>query len=169
MKVLETDRLALRWLTIDDAPFILRLVNEPAWLRFIGDRGVKTVEDARRYVANGPLAMYERFGFGLYLTELKGSGFPIGLCGLIRRDSLPDVDLGFALLPEFWGHGYGVEAASAVLDHGRSQFALTRIVAITSPDNVDSIKLLAKIGFSFERLVSLTAGEPAVNLYARNS
>lgn len=168
MKVLETDRLVLRWLTADDAPFILKLVNDPAWLRFIGDRGVRTVEDARNYLLKGPIAMYEQLGFGLYLTTMKESGLPVGMCGLIKRGTLPDVDIGFALLPEFRGYGYGLEAARAVLNHGKNQFGLTRIAAIASPDNVDSIWLLAKAGFLFEQVVNLTVEEPAVNLYVRS-
>src|SRR5688572_10804905 len=96
MTALTTDRLILRELTLDDAEFILGLVNEPSWLRFIGDRGVRTLDDARAYISNGPMKSYERNGFGLYLTALKGAGTPIGMCGLIKRDGLDDVDVGFA-------------------------------------------------------------------------
>ena len=166
MNVLDTGRLRLRWLTLDDAPFISRLVNDPSWLRFIGDRGFRTDEDARGFLQKGPLAMYQRRGFGLYHVALKESAMPIGLCGLIKRDTLPDVDIGFAFLPEFRGRGYGHEAAAAVLEYGKGHLALNRIVAITSLDNLTSIKLLAKIGFAFEQRISLTAGEPEVNLYA---
>ena len=167
MKVLETERLLLRRLTIDDAPFVLRLVNEPSWLRYIGDRGVKTIEDARNYLLKGPLAMYARLGFGLYLSILREGDVPIGLCGLIKRDTLPDVDIGFAYLPEFRGRGYAREAAQAVLEHAKGRLGLDHVVAITSPDNGDSIKLLASIGFTFDQTLSLVAGDPAVNLYSR--
>ena len=167
LNVLETDRLVLRWLTLDDAEFILKLVNDPSWLRFIGDRGVKTIGDARNYLLKGPLDMYRRLGFGLYLTALKDSGVAIGLCGLIKRDTLPDVDIGFAFMPEFRGLGYGLEAVTAVLEHGKDRFGLRRIVAIASPDNLDSIKLLTKIGFTLEKTLSLTVGEPEVKLFAR--
>jgi RimJ/RimL family protein N-acetyltransferase len=169
VKILETPRLILRRLSAEDAPFILELVNEPSWIRFIGDRGVRTLDDARSYILKGPVDMYNRLGFGLYLTELKESAAPIGLCGLIKRESLSDVDIGFAFLPRFWGKGYAYEAASAVMAYGESAFGLKRIVAITSPDNDSSIKVLQKMGFKLERIVSLSAGEPEVKLFAHDS
>ena len=107
MNVIETERLTLRQLTSDDAPFILQLLNDPAWLRFIGDRGVRTVEDAKRYILTGPVVMYERLGFGLYMTERKSDRVPMGICGLIKRDDLADIDIGFVFLPQFRGCGYG--------------------------------------------------------------
>ncbi len=165
MNVIETERLILRKLTLEDAEFILKLVNEPSWLKFIGDRGVRNVEDARGYMLKGPMAMYERLGFGLYLTALKDGGVPIGLCGLIKRDTLPDVDIGFAFFPEFWGRGYAAEAANAVLEEGWSRFGLKRIVAITSPRNARSIKALENIGFKFEREFQLTEAD-VVKLFA---
>src|SRR5687768_14272461 len=119
LKVLETDRLVLRWVTTDDAEFILALLNDPAWLQFIGDKGVRTLEDARDYILRSPVDMYRRLGFGLYLTELKEGGVPIGLCGVLKRDGLDDVDIGFAFLPAYRAKGYGYEAASAVLAHAR--------------------------------------------------
>lgn len=166
MKVLETDRLILRRLSAEDAPFILQLLNEPSWLRFIGDIGVRTVEDARNYILRGPVEMYARRGFGLYLVELKEEGAPIGMCGLIKRDSLEDVDIGFAFLPAFWGKGYAYEAASAVMEYGRSAFGLTRLVAITSPDNHASGKLLEKLGFNFERMIKLSSDREEIKLFA---
>ncbi len=165
MKVLETDRLIIRWLTVEDAAFIFELVNDPAWLRFIGDRGVRTLEDARNYILKGPVDMYGRLGFGLYLTELKGEGTPIGMCGLIKRDSLKDVDIGFAFLPNFRGQGYAYEAASAVLAYGKNTLGLERIVAIVSPGNDSSIKLLGKLGLQFEQMVVLS-GRDEVKLFA---
>ena len=155
MFLVTTERLQLRRLTLDDAPFILRLVNEPSWLRFIGDKGVRTLEDARAYLLKGPLDMYDRLGFGLYQTELRDGATPIGICGLIKRESLPDVDVGFALLPEHWGKGYGYEAASAVLEHGKRDFALQRIVAITSPDNRRSIRVLERLGMALASSLDL--------------
>jgi RimJ/RimL family protein N-acetyltransferase len=166
MKVLETERLILRWQSIDDADFVLGLLNEPSWLRFIGDRGVRTVEDARAYILKGPVAMYERFGFGLFLTELKEEGVPIGICGLVKRDFLDDVDVGFAFLPEFWGRGYAYEAASAVMEYGKSALGLKRIVAITAQDNHSSIRLLEKLGLSFERLIRSPGEGPEIKLFA---
>ena len=159
MTVLQTGRMALRRLTPADAPFIRDLVNEPSWIRFIGDRGVRTEEDARAYLLKGPIAMYERHGFGLWLCEAKATGEALGICGLIKRDTLDDVDLGFAFLPRHWGQGYAHEAAAAVLDYGRAVLELDRIVAITSPDNVPSIRLLEKLGLRLERTFEI-AGVP---------
>ncbi len=166
MKVLETERLKLRWLTAEDAPFILQLLNDPGWLRFIGDRGVRDVEQARTYLLNGPVAMVERFGFGLYLTARKSDGEPMGMCGLIKRDGLDDVDIGFAFLPQFCGCGYAFEAATAVMAHGKSTFGLKRIVGITSQDNIGSIKLLEKIGLKYTRLIRLPKDDEEVMLFA---
>lgn len=166
MKVLETERLVLRWLATGDSAFILELVNEPSWLKFIGDKGVATLEDAERYIRNGPLEMYTRLGFGLYLVELKESGEPIGICGLIKRETLEDADLGFAFLPRFWGKRYAFESASATLSFGKRVLGLSRIVAITSPDNFRSVKLLERLGFRFERTLQLAANSEALGLYA---
>jgi RimJ/RimL family protein N-acetyltransferase len=164
--VLETERLVLRQLTLEDAPFMLQLVNEPSWLRFIGDRGVRTLEDARRYLQEGPLASYARHGFGLYLTELKPSGAPAGICGLIKRDSLEDVDLGFAFLPRYWGRGYATEAAAAVVGLAFSALGLERLVAITTLDNASSIKLLEKLGMRREESVELPGEGAPLLLFA---
>jgi RimJ/RimL family protein N-acetyltransferase len=166
-RVLETERLVLRRLTADDAPFMLRLLNEPSWLRFIGDRGVRTLEDARRYVLEGPIDMYERLGFGLYATTLKeDDSNPIGICGLVKRAGLDDVDIGFALLPEYWRKGYAYEAASAVMAYAKGTVGLTRIVAITSIDNESSARLLEKIGLRFEKLIRLKPDGEEVRLFA---
>ncbi len=166
MKVLETDRLVLRKLTLEDAPFILQLVNEPSWIQFIGDRGVRNLEDARNYMLKGPMSMYEQVGFGLYLVELKEGGVPMGMCGLIKRDNLPDVDIGFAFLPRFWGQGYAYEAASAVMAYGRNALGLKRIVAITDPDNHSSIKLLERLGLKFEQFIQLSGDSLTLKLFA---
>jgi ribosomal-protein-alanine N-acetyltransferase len=165
LSILETERLALRNLTAADAEFILELLNEPSFIKNIGDKGVRTNADAVRYIQNGPVASYERFGFGLYLVELKGSGVPIGICGLLKRESLPDVDVGFAFLPKFWLKGYAVESTSAVMHHGRNVLGIGRIVAITAPDNHGSIRVLEKIGLKFERMMRLSEGEAEVKLF----
>ena len=165
LNVLETDRLILRHLSPDDAEFILRLLNEPSWLRFIGDKGVRTVEDARAYILKGPVEMYARLGFGLYLVELKEEGSSIGICGLIKRDSLEDVDIGFAFLPKHWGRGYAYEAASAVMAYGGKALGLKRIVAITSADNDSSVRLLEKLGLRFEGMVKLSNDSEEVRLF----
>ena len=164
MTVLQTGRMALRRLAPADARFIRELVNEPSWIRYIGDRGVRTLDDARAYLAKGPIAMYERHGFGLWLCESKATGEPLGICGLIKRDTLDDVDLGFAFLPRFWGQGYAHESAAAVLAYGREVLELDRIVAITSPDNAPSIRLLEKLGLRLEK--SFEMGGVPTQLFA---
>jgi [ribosomal protein S5]-alanine N-acetyltransferase len=157
MTVIETARLRLEQFQPDDAEFILQLVNEPAWLAFIGDKGVRNLDDARTYLANGPIAMYARCGFGLYRVDLKASGAAIGMCGLIRRDTLPDVDIGYALLPGHWGQGYAEEAARATLQHARDTLRLPRLLAIVSPDNARSIRLLEKLGLCAQGLLETDA------------
>ena len=166
MNVLETDRLVLRRHTTGDAAFILRLVNEVLWLRHIGDKGVRTHDDARRYVLDGPSEMYARLGHGLYRVGLKASGEPVGVCGLLRRESLDDVDLGFAILAEFQGRGYAFEAASAVMGREARTLGLSRVVAVTSPDNDASAALLEKLGFHFERQTRLGPDGADVRLFA---
>jgi ribosomal-protein-alanine N-acetyltransferase len=168
MKILETERLLLRQLTPKDAPFIFELVNEPAWLQFIGDKGVRNLEDARDYISRGPMAMYERFGYGLYLTELRDSGVSIGISGLVRRDALSDADIGFAFLAKFRARGYGYESASAVLEHARNKLGLKRVLAITSPDNHSSIKLLERIGLAFEHMIRMSENASETKLFAVN-
>lgn len=168
MKVLETDRLVLSHLALDDAPFILELLNDPSFIRFIGDRGVRTVDDAREYILNGPVASYAQNGFGLYLTALKATGESVGICGLVKRESLADVDIGFAFLPQFTGMGYGVEAGTAVLIHAYNDLNLKRIVAITLPDNVRSMRLLEKLGLHFERMVKLSKDDLELKMFVTN-
>jgi RimJ/RimL family protein N-acetyltransferase len=165
-RVVETSRLVLRRIATGDAEFILRLLNEPSFLRFVGDRGVRTLDDARKYIEKGPVDSYRRLGFGLYLVVLKESGASIGICGLLKRESLEDVDVGFALLPEFWSRGYAIEAASAVMAHGRDALGLSRILAVTTSDNTASIRLLEKLGLAFSRMVRLSEDEPELKLFA---
>jgi RimJ/RimL family protein N-acetyltransferase len=162
---IETARLRLRRLSAGDAPFILELLNDPSFLRFIGDKGVRTLDDAREYIAK-QIASYEGLGFGLYLTERKEDGAPIGICGLVKRDSLDDADVGFAFLPAFWAHGYAFESASAVVAHATAVLKLPRVVAITNPDNIASISLLNKIGLRFCRTTKLSAEGPELKLFS---
>ncbi len=157
---LETDRLTLRHLSVErDLQFILRLLNEPSFLRYIGDKGVRTLDDARQYLLTGPIASYEKHGFGLYLVQLKQSETSVGICGLIKRDMLPDVDIGFALLPEFWNNGYAAEAAAAVMSFATSSLGISRIVAITEPTNEASARVLQKVGLTFDRLIDSGDGK----------
>jgi RimJ/RimL family protein N-acetyltransferase len=165
--VLETDRLVLRKLSPDHSGFILALLNDPSWLRYIGDRGVRTLEDARKYILDGPVDSYERVGFGMYLTELKESGEPIGMCGLVKREALDDVDIGYAFLPSFRGRGFAFEAAAAVLRYAKDVVGLRRVVAITVPDNEASIRVLEKLGMRYERQVRLSKNGEEISLYGR--
>src|SRR5712672_2366978 len=164
--IIETDRLKLRQLSLDDAEFVLRLLNEPSFIQNIGDRGVRTVDDARGYIVKGPITSYEQFGFGLWMVETKSPSAPIGICGLLKREVLEDVDIGYALLPEFWSQGYALESASAVMSYAREKLRATRVLAVVNADNQSSIRLLEKLGFQFERMVRLSENAPEIKLFA---
>jgi ribosomal-protein-alanine N-acetyltransferase len=164
--VLTTERLTIRQIEEADAPFIRELLNDPSFIRNIGDRNVRTLDDAREYIRKGPVASYERHGFGLWLVELNGEGTPIGICGLLKRDVLDAPDIGFAYLPAFQSKGYGYEAARAVLDHAREALRLPRVVAIVNAGNEPSARLLEKLGMRFERMVQVSDGEPSLRLFA---
>jgi len=163
---LETARLSLRRLTLDDAPFVVALYNEPSFIENIGDRGVRNVDDAQRFLREGPMAMYAHQGFGLWHVSRRVDGVAIGMCGLLKRDSLPDVDIGYAFFPSFWGQGYAFEAVSATLAHAARAFGLQRVVAVVAQGNKGSIRVLEKAGMNFERLHAMEANEPEVCLYA---
>lgn len=166
MIVLETERLSLRRMAAADAAFILALLNEPGFRRNIGDRGVKSIEDACRYIANGPQKSYEDHGFGLYAVDLKETGAPIGICGLIKRESLDDVDIGFAFLERYWSQGYGHESAAAVMKQGQSAHGLRRIVAVSAPHNTGSIRILEKLGLRFERMIRMPGEDVDIHFMA---
>ncbi len=163
MTAIETERLRLREFTAGDAEFVHRLVNEPAFLRYIGDRGVRTLEDARRYIADGPVAGYATLGYGLMLAVRKSDGAEVGMCGVLKRDSLPDPDLGFSFFPAYWSQGYALEAARAIMRHARDALGLGRILAITTQDNEPSIRLLGKLGFRFDRILAM--GDEELKLF----
>jgi RimJ/RimL family protein N-acetyltransferase len=165
--VLETPRLVLRKFTSDDAAFILNLLNQPSFVRYIGDKGVRTLEDARRYIEEGPVQSYQRYGFGLYLVEQKQTTTPMGLCGLLKRESLEDFDLGFAFMPAYWSKGYATEAAQAVLHAAKNDWGLHRVVAMTAVDNHASMKLLGRLGFVFEGMTQLAEQESEVRLFGK--
>jgi RimJ/RimL family protein N-acetyltransferase len=152
-----------------DAEFILRLVNEPPFVRYIGDKGVRTPADARRYITDGPQKSYEANGYGLYKVELKNGATPIGMCGLVKRDTLPDADIGFAFLERYWAEGYAYESAAAVMRYAREELGIKRLLAITTPDNVASGKLLNKIGLRFDRLIKLTPDASEVKLFTTDA
>jgi [ribosomal protein S5]-alanine N-acetyltransferase len=163
--IVETERLRLRQFTLDDAPFILVLVNDPAWLRFIGDRGVHDLDDARNYLVKGPMEMYAKLGYGLFMVELK-DGTPAGMCGLLKRDYLDAADIGFAFLPAYVGKGLAHEAAVALMGYARSVLHMGRILAITNPENEPSVKLLRKLGFQLEGMVRPPGEERDIYLFA---
>ena len=165
MLPIHTARLTLRHLALDDAAFIVSLLNDESFLRYIGDRGVRDVESAREYIRKGPTASYRRNGFGLYLVVLRDSGVPVGMCGLVKRDGLDDVDLGFAFMPQHRSNGYAIESATAVMKHAQEDIGLERVVAITSPDNERSGNVLGKLGFRFERMIRLPPEEAEIRLY----
>ncbi len=165
MTILETERLIIRQLTTHDAPFILELLNQPSFLRFIGDRGVRNVAAAEKYIQEGPLQSYERFGFGLWLVSRKADSDSIGICGLIKRDHLEWVDIGYAFLPEYWSKGYAREAAAEVLRYGQHTLKLGPIAAIVDPENSRSIQLLEKIGLRFERTIQWPPTQTEISLY----
>jgi RimJ/RimL family protein N-acetyltransferase len=165
MNILETERLILSEQTEDDAAFIFTLLNSPGWLKYIGDRGVRNVDDARSYIINGAMKSYLANGFGLYLTKLKGTGTPVGICGLIKRPGLAHVDIGFAFLPEYEGKGYGYEAGSAVMNYAKNVLKIDIVVAITMKDNISSIKLLEKIGLNFKGMVTMPGDDEELMLF----
>ena len=150
MKVLDTKRLSLRRLVPSDAAFILGLLNDPAWIRHIGDRGVRTVEAARAYLEARMLAQYERYGFGLWMVEGRERGEPMGICGLVKRDNLPQPDLGFAFMSGYRGNGYAYESALAVRELATGALGIEKLLAITSPSNAASARLLERLGFVAE-------------------
>jgi ribosomal-protein-alanine N-acetyltransferase len=179
VKILETERIILREVIGNDAEFVLDLLNQPSFIQFIGDRGVRTVKQAREYIKTRFTKSYHDNGFGLYLVELKqqadndpcallnsrvSARTPVGLCGFVKRDTLPDPDIGFALLPQYEKNGYGFESAFAVMQYGKNTLHLQRILAITSLDNESSAKLLEKIGFTFERKIDM--GDEVLKLFS---
>ncbi len=165
---IQTEHLTLRAFTLDDAPFIYELLNDVDWIRFIGDRGIRTLDDARHQISEKYMAAYARDGFGLMLVSRSEDDAPIGMCGLIRRVGLDDVDIGFAFLPRYRGQGAALEAARAVLVHGRDVLKLKRVVGITLPANTASISLMEKIGLQFESQVTLPHDCETLHLYGIN-
>jgi len=163
--VFETERLRLREYTLEDFDFIIKLLNSAGWLKYIGDRNIKTREQAIQYLENVPLKSYQDFGYGLSMVELRESGIPIGMCGILNRSNLEDPDIGFALLPEYNGKGYAFEIANATIKHAREVLNLKVLSAITDPDNIASIKLLEKLGFKFVKKFIYTGSNEELTLY----
>lgn len=167
MNVIETERLNLREVSEADAPFVLEILNDPGFIRFVGDRGVRTTEDAARYVAERFVEGYRQNGFGLWLVETKDEKAPAGLCGLLKRGApVPGVEVGYVFLPAFRAKGYAFEAAAAALRHARDVLGVPRLYAIVNPDNDISIRVLEKLGMKFEHMVRLPAEESEVKLFS---
>lgn len=165
--MISTPRLVIRRFTVEDAPFVLRLLNERSFIENIADRGVRTPEQAVKYLETGPIASYAKHGLGLMLVQVGKTGAPIGMCGLIRRPGQPDVDLGYAYVPEAWGAGYAGEAAEAMLEIARRDFRLPRVAAFVSPGNDRSLRVLAKLGFEPAGKTRLNPADPEVLLYMK--
>ncbi len=166
MKILETERTILREVTAVDAEFVLDLLNQPSFIRYIGDRNVRTIAEARDYIESRFTKSYQQFGFGMWAVELKETETLIGICGFVKRDSLPDADIGFAFLPQFEKKGYAFESANAIMKYGSDVLNLKRVLAITSPDNESSERLLEKLGFKFERLTKLPPDAEELKLFS---
>lgn len=165
MDIISTERLHLRVMRLDDAEFYLRLVNEPTFISNIRDKGIRTLDESRASIEIGALASQEKFGFSFYLVEDRTTHLPMGICGLTKRDSLDDVDLGYAFLPEFCGQGYAYEAALAVLTHTKNSLPIKQLAAITSPTNERSNRLLIKLGFIFQKTTLLAGDNTETRLY----
>lgn len=166
MNVIETERLNLREMSEADAGFMLDILNDPGFVRYVGDRGVRTIEDAARYINERFVESYKQNGFGLWLVETKDEGAPAGICGLLNRGTLPGVEVGYAFLPPFRSKGYAFEAATAALSYARDELGLPRLYAIVNPGNAVSIRVLEKLGMSFERMFRLSGEESDVKLFS---
>ena len=164
--IVETKRLTLRKINIEDAAFILRLVNDPSFIANIGDKGVKNLHDAEGFIRDGYWTNQKRPGYGMFLVELKEERVPIGGCGLLYRNTLDVTDIGFAFLPEYRDRGFAYEAAEAILKYGHSTLGVKKIVGLTSEDNLSSINLLKKLGMDFEKTVKMSDDDPGTVLYS---
>lgn len=165
--ILETERLILREFTIQDAEFIIELLNSPGWLKFIGDRNVRTKEEAIAYLQNGSLKSYAENGYGLSMVETKEDHKPVGMAGMLKRDFLDCPDIGFAFLPGYDGKGYGHEISSAILAHAKDNWAVEKVCAITLPVNVKSVRLLEKLGLNYSSTIIYPGTEEELSLYTR--
>jgi ribosomal-protein-alanine N-acetyltransferase len=165
MTVLQTERLVLSRLSYADCEFIVELVNEPSFKRYIGDKKVRSHEDAQEYLRNGPVGSYERHGFGMFLVRDKSDNTPMGMCGLVKREKFDAPDVGFAFLQRFWANGYALESAIAVLEYGKNILQLPRIIAMVDSDNEASIRLVEKLGMTFASMVRMPGESQDINMY----
>jgi RimJ/RimL family protein N-acetyltransferase len=166
VKILETNRLILREVSADDAEFMLDLLNQPSFIKYIGDRNVRTIAESKEFIESRYIKSYRDNSFGLYAVELKNSGAVVGICGFVKRDTLPDPDIGFAFLPQFCGQGFAVESAEGSMKYGEEILGFTKVLAITTPDNESSGKLLLKIGFKFAELVKMPHDDEELKLFS---
>ncbi len=166
MRTLNTERLILRLVSVEDAPFILELYNQPDFYRFVGDKQIRSLEEAERYIQDNMLRMQERTGVSLLVVETKVDNQPIGICGLVKRDTLTAFDIGYGYLPDAYGKGYAIEAARAVIRHARDGMQIGNLVAITNNDNHRSISLLGKLGFQYERIEQTYDNGRTLQLYS---
>ncbi|EMB9228815.1 GNAT family N-acetyltransferase [Vibrio harveyi] len=167
MKTLTTKRLTLRLVSVEDAPFILELYNQPDFYRFVGDKQIRTLEEAKRYIQDNMLRMQELKGVSLLVVETNHDKQPVGICGLVKRDTLTAFDIGYSYLPSAYGKGYAKEAASVVVDFAREEMNIENLVAITNNDNIRSISLLEKLGFQFERVEQTYDNGRTLQLYTK--
>jgi len=163
---IETERLIIREYAFEDDIFILKLLNDPSFIENIVDKNVRTIEAARNYLSTGPMASYEKNGFGLWCVVLKEGNIAIGMCGLIKRDVLDDIDIGYAFLPEYCSKGYAIESVAAVKKYANTNLGIKRVVAVVNPENARSIKLLEKMNFVYEKMVRLAPEEKEIKLFA---
>ncbi|WP_299333462.1 GNAT family N-acetyltransferase [uncultured Psychroserpens sp.] len=169
MIIAETNRLILSKITVDDAPMILELMNSPDWLKYIGDRNIKTVEDAANYIQNNQLKCYELYDYGYYKIQVKSENLKaIGTTGLLKREQLEHVDIGFSILPDYHGKGYGYEAASEIIKLAKTTFNIKTLCAITLPINKPSINLLEKLGLSYQKRVKPFEEDEELLLFAKD-
>ena len=166
MNLLATDRLLINKITIDDAGFILELMNDKDWIKNIGDKGVRTIEDAQAYIENRFLTTYHESNCGFYSLNLKNNHQFIGIAGLVDREGIDHIDIGYGILPQFRGNGYAFEATKAIYDYGYQELKLEKIVAIVNPDNLPSIKLLSKLGLEFEKMIRLPDEDKDIKLFS---
>ncbi len=164
--LLETERLRLRPVTMDDAGLMLAVWNDPAFIQNVADRGIRTAEQARDAIAAGAAKLFADYGYGPYCLSLKSNGKLIGICGLFRRDHLDDPDIGFSLLPDYRSQGYAGEAAIEVVRYARDNLGIGRLTAIVSPNNAPSIGLIEKLGLRFERAVTMPGDDEEISLYS---
>jgi RimJ/RimL family protein N-acetyltransferase len=166
--LIETERLRLRHLTRDDAGLLIDVFTDPAFMRFVGDRNIRTVDQANAFLETGPFESYRKHGFGHFVVTRKHDEVRMGICGFVKRDALDAADIGFSLLPPYRAQGYAFEAASAVMAYGRDTLGFRRIVAIASPENASSIRLLGRLGLTFERMVKLSENSESLSLFGWN-